>query len=50
MLWKKRVLDLLFPPKCIFCGKMMERGKICPALTVFYDAALFKCVLIKKHL
>ena len=31
MLWKKWVLDLLFPPKCIFCGKMMERGKICPA-------------------
>lgn len=31
MTWKTRVLDLLFPPKCVFCGKLMERGRVCPA-------------------
>ena len=31
MRWKRWVLDLLFPPKCVFCGKLMERGKVCPA-------------------
>ena len=24
-------LDLLFPPKCPFCGRVMERAGICPA-------------------
>ena len=31
MRWKTRVLDLLFPPKCVFCEELMERGRICPA-------------------
>lgn len=26
-----RVLDLLFPPKCPFCGKIQDRPGICPA-------------------
>lgn len=30
MTWKAKVLDLLFPPKCVFCHKLMERGEICP--------------------
>ena len=30
MTWKARVLDLLFPPKCVFCQKLMERGVVCP--------------------
>ena len=25
-----RILDLLFPPKCPFCGKIREHGGICP--------------------
>ncbi len=28
--WKKWILDLLFPPKCIFCGKLAE-DMICEA-------------------
>lgn len=27
----KMILDLLFPPKCAFCGKLVEQGDICPA-------------------
>ncbi|MBR2483859.1 MAG: ComF family protein [Oscillospiraceae bacterium] len=30
MTWKAKVMDLLFPPKCVFCHKLMERGEICP--------------------
>ncbi len=30
MTWKARVLNLLFPPKCVFCQKLMERGVVCP--------------------
>lgn len=26
----ERVLDLLFPPKCIFCGKLTEHRRACP--------------------
>ncbi|MGM9619550.1 MAG: ComF family protein [Oscillospiraceae bacterium] len=26
----KRVLDLLFPPKCVFCGVLTEGGAVCP--------------------
>ena len=25
------VLDLLFPPKCAFCGKLVEKGDLCEA-------------------
>ena len=25
-----RILDLLFPPKCPFCGRVREHGGICP--------------------
>lgn len=31
MAWKEWVLDLLFPPKCVFCTKLLERGRVCPA-------------------
>ena len=31
MTWKAKLLDLFFPPKCIFCRVLMERGNICPA-------------------
>lgn len=24
------VLDLLFPPKCAFCGRLIEKGDLCP--------------------
>ena len=24
------LLDLLFPPQCAFCGKLLERGGVCP--------------------
>ena len=24
------ILDLLFPPKCPFCGRVREHGGICP--------------------
>ena len=27
---KRRILDLLFPPKCPFCGRVREHGGICP--------------------
>ena len=27
----ERILDLLFPPKCPFCGRVREHGGICPA-------------------
>ncbi|MDE7219925.1 MAG: ComF family protein [Oscillospiraceae bacterium] len=26
----KMILDLLFPPKCAFCGKLLEKGDLCP--------------------
>lgn len=29
-LFGKRVLDLLFPPKCPFCGRVREHGGVCP--------------------
>ncbi len=28
--WKERILDLLFPPKCVFCGCLAESG-VCAA-------------------
>ena len=31
MSWLDRLLDLLFPPKCCFCGRLQERSGICPA-------------------
>lgn len=31
MTWKKTLLDLLFPPKCVFCGKLTKQGNVCPA-------------------
>lgn len=31
MTWQERVLNLLFPPKCPFCGKVMDRVALCPA-------------------
>lgn len=24
------ILDLLFPPKCAFCGRLVEKGDVCP--------------------
>ena len=27
----ERILDLLFPPKCPFCGKVLDHAGICPA-------------------
>lgn len=27
----KMILDLLFPPKCAFCGKLVESGDLCEA-------------------
>lgn len=27
--WKAKVLDLLFPPKCVFCGKLTGAGSVC---------------------
>ena len=29
----KAVLDLIYPPRCIFCGKLLEKGagEVCPA-------------------
>ena len=27
--WKEWVMDLLFPPKCIFCGALTETGMVC---------------------
>lgn len=29
--WKERILDLLFPRKCCFCGKVLEEEGICEA-------------------
>ena len=26
----ERILDLLFPPKCPFCGRVREHGGVCP--------------------
>ena len=26
-----RILDLLFPPKCPFCGRVLDRPGVCPA-------------------
>ena len=31
MKWLDAVLDLLFPPKCPFCGKVTERTDVCEA-------------------
>lgn len=28
--WKDAILDLLFPPKCVFCGALAEKELICP--------------------
>ena len=28
---KESVLNLLFPPKCMFCGEITQKGKPCPA-------------------
>lgn len=28
---KKMILDLLFPPKCAFCGALIEKGDVCEA-------------------
>lgn len=28
--WKTKILDLLFPPKCVFCGRLIEHSGICP--------------------
>ena len=28
--WYARLLDVLFPPKCPFCGKVLEKPGICP--------------------
>ena len=25
------ILDLLFPPKCAFCGRLVEEGDVCAA-------------------
>ncbi len=25
----KKLLDLLYPPKCVFCGRITENGKVC---------------------
>ena len=30
MSWGERVLDLLFPPRCPFCGRVLDRPGICP--------------------
>lgn len=30
MIWKEWLLDLLFPPKCPFCERMLEHPEICP--------------------
>ncbi len=38
MTWKTWVLDLLFPPECVFCGKLVERGSICPRCEKVLDA------------
>ena len=36
MSWGERVLDLLFPPRCPFCGRVLDR----PGLRAFfYDQA-----------
>ena len=29
--WRQVLLDLLFPPRCVFCGRLLEEGEgICP--------------------
>ena len=30
--WAEKLLDLLFPPKCVFCGKLLPTGAthLCP--------------------
>lgn len=42
--WKDAILDLLFPPKCVFCQELTEGGLICPkcaaALPETGDAAV----------
>lgn len=30
MSWAERILDLLFPPKCPFCSRVLDRPGICP--------------------
>ena len=30
MNWRQAAVDLLFPPKCPFCGRVTERPQICP--------------------
>ena len=27
--WKSKVLNLLFPPKCVFCGRLTGSGSVC---------------------
>ena len=30
----KRLSDLLFPPRCVFCRKRLETGDVCPDCAV----------------